>query len=71
MVKWSAVYWLSIVFSVITYLLGGEVKSELFYCISKFACFRGYNLCNIPKYVDFSILGLQSDSPALGVTIKI
>ena len=25
----------------------------------------------MPKYVDFSVLGLQSDSPALGVQIKI
>ena len=25
----------------------------------------------MPKYVDFSVLGLQSDSPALGVRIKI
>ena len=39
--------------------------------ISNFACFRGYSLCNMPKYVDFSVLGLQSDSPALGVWIKI
>ena len=25
----------------------------------------------MPKYVDFSVLGLESDSPALGVWIKI
>ena len=39
--------------------------------ISKFACFRGCSLCNMPKYVDFSVLGLQSDSAALGLWIKI
>ena len=35
------------------------------------ACFRGYSLCNTSKYVDFSVPGLQSGSPALGVRIKI
>ena len=39
--------------------------------VFNFTCFRGYSLCNIPKYVDFSVLELQSDSPALGVQIKI
>ena len=29
--------------------------------------FRGCSLCNMSKYMDFSVLGLQSDSPALGV----
>ena len=40
-------------------------------CVSKFTCFRGCSLCNMSKYVDFSVPGLQSDSPALGVWIKI
>ena len=75
MVKWSAVYWLSMVFSVITYLLGGEAKSELFYChlyaSPNLLVLEGYSLCNMPKYVDFSVLGLQSDFSALGVQIKI
>ena len=74
MVKWSAVHWLLIVFSIITYLLverPSRSYSIAVLCVSKFACFRGYSLCNIPKYVDFSVLGLQSDSPALGLQIKI
>ena len=29
----SCFYWLSMVFSVITYLLGGGAKSELFFCV--------------------------------------
>ena len=36
-------------------------------CVSKYASIWGYNLCNIPKYVDFSVLDLQSDSPASGM----
>ena len=40
-------------------------------CIFKYALLWGSSLCNIPKYVDFSVLDLQSDSPALGVWIKI
>ena len=40
-------------------------------CISKYAPLWGSSLWKIPKYVDFSVLHLQSDSPALGVWIKI
>ena len=39
--------------------------------VFKLACFRGYSLYNMSKYVDFSVPGLQSGSPALGVQIRI
>ena len=61
------------VFSVTTYLTGEGAKSELFHLtrLFKLACFKVYSLCNMSKYVDFSVPGLQSGSPALGVRIKI
>ena len=74
MFKWSAVHWLLVVFSVIMYLHSGEVKLELqvtILCISKYVPLWGSSLWKIPKYVDFSVLHLQSHSPALEVWIKI
>ena len=62
------------VFSVTTYLTDEGAKSKLFYCRLtrlQIGFFRGYSLCNMSKYVDFSVPGLQSGFPALGVRIKI
>ena len=59
--------------SQLIYLVKGPSRSYSIavLCVFKLACFRGYSLCNMSKYVDFSVLGLQSGSPALGVRIKI
>ena len=49
----------------------GQVGAIAVLRVFKLACFRGYSLYNMSKYVDFSVPGLQSGSPALGVRIKI
>ena len=69
MVKWTAVFLATEGFqchNLFTWWRG-QVGAIAILCISKFTCFRGYSLCNMPKYVDFSVIELQSDSPALGV----
>ena len=47
----------------------GQVRAILLpsYTTPNMLVFEAITLCNIPKYVDFSVLDLQSDSPALGV----
>ena len=73
MVKWSAVLLAIDGFqchNLFTWWRG-QVGAIAVLRISKFTCFRGYSLCNMPKYVDFSVPGLQSGSAALGVQIKI
>ena len=59
--------------SQLIYLVKGPSRSYSIAVLRvfKLACFRGYSLCNMSKYVDFSVPGLQSGSPALGVRIKI
>ena len=59
--------------SQLIYLVKGPSRSYSIAVLRvfKLACFRGYSLCNTSKYVDFSVPGLQSGSPALGVRIKI
>ena len=68
-------YWLSMVFqchNLFTWWRG-QVGAILLpsYASSNWLCFRGCSPCNMSKYVDFSVPGLQSGSPALGVRIKI
>ena len=59
--------------SQLIYLVKGPSRSYSIAILRvfKLACFRGYSLYNMSKYVDFSVPGLQSGSPALGVRIKI
>ena len=59
--------------SQLIYLVKGPSRSYSIAVLHvfKLTCFRGYSLCNMSKYVDFSVPGLQSGSPALGVRIKI
>ena len=73
MVKWSAVLLAINDVSQLIYLVKGPSRSYSIAVLRvfKLACFRGCSLCNMSKYVDFSVPGLQSGSPALGVQIKI
>ena len=59
--------------SQLIYLVKGPSRSYSIAVLRvfKLACFRGHSLCNMSKYVDFSVPGLQSGSPTLGVWIKI